>query len=203
MNNKNDKESINIKKRSFMQNFLNCIYEEKQNKDYFELVFLCIGTDRLIGDSFGPLVGTRLKELFEKYNICNINIYGTLNENICYTNVDKWIKIINKNHPGACIVVIDAALSKETNTPSVLNYKQKKNSFSLSQIISKKDQLLSYLIMFFQIIIFSKGKLNAMCIQFALFFIFSIIYQWKLFLNLSIKLISMITQKTMLQTIMF
>jgi len=51
----------------------------------------------------------------------------------------------------------------------------KKNSFSLSQIISKKDQLLSYLIMFFQKIIFFKGKLNAKCIQFALFFIFSII----------------------------
>lgn len=125
MNNKNDKESINIKKRSFMQNFLNCIYEEKQNKDYFELVFLCIGTDRLIGDSFGPLVGTRLKELFEKYNICNINIYGTLNENICYTNVDKWIKIINNNHPGACIVVIDAALSKETNIGNIYVKKEK------------------------------------------------------------------------------
>lgn len=81
---------------------------------------------------------------------------------------------------------------------------KKKNQFSLSQIIRKKDQLLSYLIMFFQKIIFSKGKLNAKCIQFVFFFIFSIInYQWKLFLDLPIKLISKITQKTILQTTMF
>jgi len=51
---------------------------------------------------------------------------------------------------------------------------------------------------------FSKGKLNAKCIQFALFFIFSIINnQWKLFLHLPMKLISKITQKIMLQTTMF
>jgi len=35
-----------------------------------------------------------------------------------------------------------------SNTPSVPYYKQKQPIF-LSQIISKKDQLLSYLIMFF------------------------------------------------------
>jgi len=57
------------------------------------------------------------------------------------------------------------------STPSVPNYNKKK-PFYLSQITSKKDQLLSYVIMFFQKIIFSKGKLNAKCIQFALFFYF-------------------------------
>jgi len=43
-----------------------------------------------------------------------------------------------------------------------------------TQIIRKKDQLLSYLIILFQKNVFSKGKLNAKCIQFALSFIFSI-----------------------------
>jgi len=58
--------------------------------------------------------------------------------------------------------------------------------------------------MLFQIIIFFKEKLNANYIQFALPFIFSIINnQRKLFLHLPIKLISKITQKTMLQTTMF
>lgn len=102
-------------KQNFMQNFLKSIYEEKKVRDYMEVVFLCVGTDRLIGDSLGPLVGSRLKELFGRYNIYNINVYGTLNENINYTNIDKWMKIINKNHPKACIIVIDAALSKEYN----------------------------------------------------------------------------------------
>jgi len=68
-------------------------------------------------------------------------------------------------------------------TPSIPNYKQKIPTF-----------IIPYLIMFFQKLIFFKGKLNAKYIQFAFFFIFSIINYQKLFLHLPIKLISKITQ---------
>ena len=91
----------------------------------FQIVFLCIGTDRLIGDSFGPLVGSKLEKLLETYNIFNINIYGTLEENICYTNVEKCLSKIKKEHPDACIIVIDAALSKEINIGKIFVQRQK------------------------------------------------------------------------------
>ena len=84
--------SENNAKQNFIRDFSSYIYEEKRANNYLEIVFLCIGTDRLIGDCFGPLVGTKLEELLQKYNIFNINIYGTLKENICYTNIEKKIK---------------------------------------------------------------------------------------------------------------
>lgn len=91
------------------------LYQEKRKKGYLELVFLCIGTDRLTGDCFGPLVGTKLQERLEQYNIFNISIYGTLKENICYTNIKEVLDKIATRHKHACIIVIDAALSTEEN----------------------------------------------------------------------------------------
>ena len=112
-------------KEIFMKDFAKYIYEEKEKNDYFEIVFLCIGTDKLIGDSFGPLVGSKLEKMLEMYSIFNINIYGTLKKNINYTNIGKYINKIKKDHPNACIVVIDAALSKEINIGKIYVQRQK------------------------------------------------------------------------------
>lgn len=108
-----EKYEENELREIFIQDFTNYLFQEKKKRGYLEIVFLCIGTDRIIGDSFGPLVGTKLEELLENYNIFNINIYGTLKQNICYTNVLETLKMIKDKHPNACIVVIDAALSTE------------------------------------------------------------------------------------------
>lgn len=115
----------NIKQEQFVEDFSTILFEEKNNREYTEFVFLCIGTDRMTGDSFGPLVGTKLQELLEKNNIFNIDIYGTLNENICYTNVKEKINNIKKIHKNACIIVIDAALSNEENIGKIFVQKGK------------------------------------------------------------------------------
>lgn len=114
-----------IKQELFMKDFSTILYQEKTSKEYVEIVFLCIGTDRMTGDSFGPLVGTKLQELLEEYNIFNISIYGTLNQNICYTNVKEVLNIIKNKHKNACVVVIDAALSKEENIGQIYVQKGK------------------------------------------------------------------------------
>ena len=110
-------------KNIFINDFSKYLYEER--KKYFETVFLCIGTDRIIGDSLGPIVGTMLQEKLEKYNFFNITIYGTLQENICYTNIQDVLKVINKKHENACIIVIDAALSHEDNIGKIFVSKEK------------------------------------------------------------------------------
>ena len=120
-----EKENEQLVKSNFMQSFANYIYEEKRERNYLEIVFLCIGTDKIIGDSFGPLVGSKLEQLLEAYNIFNINIYGTLEENICYTNVDECLLKIKKDHPNACIIAIDAALSKEVNIGKIFVQREK------------------------------------------------------------------------------
>lgn len=114
-----------IKQEKFIEDFKNNLYQEINSKECIEFVFLCIGTDRMTGDSFGPLVGTKLQELLGENNIYNINIYGTLNENVCYTNAKEKIEVINKVHKNACVIVIDAALSNEENIGKIFVHKEK------------------------------------------------------------------------------
>ena len=115
MNLQYDKEEqqANYLKDIFMQDFKHSLYQEKNKRENFEIIFLCVGTDRMTGDCLGPLVGTRLEEKLAPYNIFNITIYGTLKENLCYSNMKDQLEHMKMNHPNACVVVIDAALSDE------------------------------------------------------------------------------------------
>ena len=70
----------------------------KSIKRYSEIIFLCIGTDKITGDCFGPLVGTNLKRMLENSNIFNITIYGTLIKNVNYSNVEQVIRTIQTRH---------------------------------------------------------------------------------------------------------
>lgn len=69
-------------------------------------IFVCIGSPRIIFDSVGPMVGSKLQDL-------GYEVYGTLDNPIHGTNVkDYWdstIKNIDKNK----VVSIDAALSSK------------------------------------------------------------------------------------------
>lgn len=111
----NDYYQKNEQKEEFIKNLTSILYEEKRKNGFMELVILCVGTDKITGDCLGPLVGTKLKELLSCYNIFNINIYGTLENNISYSNAKINLNIIEKMHPNAYIIVVDAALSKREN----------------------------------------------------------------------------------------
>ncbi len=120
---KNRKEEE--QKEQLIQELGNYLYQEKRKKGYIELVFLCIGTDRITGDCFGPLVGSKLEEKLEHYNIFNINIFGTLKENVCYTNIKEVLKTIEIKHPNACLIVIDAALAVQEKIGNIIVRKEK------------------------------------------------------------------------------
>jgi len=129
----------------FINDFGSKLYTKKREKNYSELVFLCIGTDRITGDCFGPLVGSRLIENLKEYNIFNINIYGNLENPINHENINQKINQINKKHQNACIIVIDAALSKKenigniyvTNEKTILGKVLNKNKFEIGDISIK------------------------------------------------------------------
>ncbi len=69
------------------------------------IIFICIGTDKLLTDSFGPRVGERLKQNFKENN--NIKIFGTLKEPIHLKNAPILYRKLknNKNQ----IILIDSA----------------------------------------------------------------------------------------------
>lgn len=81
------------------QSLLEC---NPQNK---RPIFICIGSDLVLGDSLGPLVGTLLK----KKNIQSY-VYGTLNFPITAKEVEYAGKYLKQTHPDSIAIAIDAAI---------------------------------------------------------------------------------------------
>ena len=104
----------------FKREFYRILMNEKKKNNYKQIAILCIGTDKMTGDCFGPLVGTKLVKLLENCNIYNVNIYGSLEKNINYTNILEELKRVKNENKNACIVVIDAALSTKENIGKII-----------------------------------------------------------------------------------
>ena len=73
-------------------------------------VVVCIGSDLAIGDSLGPVVGTMLKK--KGYGGA---VYGTLKNPITAKEVKYLNNFLQRTHPGAPIIAIDAAVGDETD----------------------------------------------------------------------------------------
>lgn len=69
-------------------------------------VFVCIGSDRVTGDSLGPLVGTKL----QYSRGFSLPVYGTLEFPIHALNLRDAMRSIKYIHPDNPIVAIDASL---------------------------------------------------------------------------------------------
>lgn len=69
-------------------------------------VFVCIGSDRVTGDSLGPLVGTRLQ--YTKG--FTLPVYGTLDFPIHALNLKDAIRSVKYFHPQSPIIAVDASL---------------------------------------------------------------------------------------------
>lgn len=87
--------------RDYLYDELTCILKSKR-----PIIFLCIGTDRSTGDSLGPLVGHKLKEVKRK----NLYIYGSLNNPIHAKNLSDILEKIQNNFTNPYIVAIDSSL---------------------------------------------------------------------------------------------
>jgi putative sporulation protein YyaC len=85
----------------------NCLNEFLEENIHKSIVFLCVGTDKVIGDSFGPIVGHFLN------NEKNINIYGNLINTVNATNICEVNKEIKQKYKEPYIVVIDSAISEK------------------------------------------------------------------------------------------
>ena len=68
-------------------------------------VIICVGSDLVLGDSLGPLVGT----LLTNYNI-DTYIYGTLKSPITAKEVNYASNHVKSVHPNAITIAVDAAV---------------------------------------------------------------------------------------------
>lgn len=103
---------------NFVNDFSNKMCSITDGNSYSNVIFLCIGTDRLIGDSFGPLVGSRLATLLKGAD--RLNVVGTLENNVCLCNISEVLQNIRNTYSNPFVVAIDAALSIPSQIGSVL-----------------------------------------------------------------------------------
>lgn len=77
----------------------------ENNPDGRKPIFICVGSDLVLGDSLGPLVGTLLK----KKNL-GAYVYGTLNMPITAKEVEYAKIYLKQMHPSSVVIAIDAAV---------------------------------------------------------------------------------------------
>lgn len=77
-----------------------------------ELVFICIGSDRITGDSLGPLVGHSLS----RQGLTFAYVYGTLSQPVHALNLRETIDEIKLRHPDSLLIAIDASLGARKHT---------------------------------------------------------------------------------------
>lgn len=68
-----------------------------------DIVIIGIGNSRIIGDSFGPLVGEILKD--------DYNVVGDMKNNVNYSNLEIYIDRINRKYSNPYIITVDSAMS--------------------------------------------------------------------------------------------
>ncbi len=73
-------------------------------------ILICIGSDLVLGDSLGPLVGTLLR----KKNVRSY-IYGTLNYPITSREVEYARTYIKQMHPNSISIAVDAAVGESND----------------------------------------------------------------------------------------
>ena len=80
-------------------------------------VFLCIGSEKVIGDSLGPMVGSKLLEQ------CGGFVYGILGKNVNALNLKYASEFIRAVHRNCCLVVVDSAVGEISEVGTVQIYK--------------------------------------------------------------------------------
>lgn len=98
-----------MKNEKFVQDLQKQIFQY-MTQEFSEIILLCIGTNQLIGDCIGPMVGELLNQETKKENII---VYGNMIETINFKNARKTIEYILKKYKKPFIITVDSALGTE------------------------------------------------------------------------------------------
>lgn len=111
--------------QSFVNDFSIIMRAKIENLEISKLIFLCIGTDKIIGDSFGPIIGYKLKNLF--YGEKNIEIIGDLENAVNLSNIETIIDNVYSTYETPFLIAIDAAMSNKTKIGKIVVSNSKMN----------------------------------------------------------------------------
>ena len=105
----------------FIIDFSNNLYSVTQKNNFSDTIIFCIGTDRVTGDSLGPIVGYKLANLFKD---TQVKVIGDLDNVVNANNVQKEINKIYVKYKSPCIIAIDSALSSKNNLGDIIVSKE-------------------------------------------------------------------------------
>lgn len=99
------------------------------------IVLVNIGTEKYIGDSFAPLLGSMLQG-----RLSIIKSYGNLDNTINGVNLLEKINIINKKHSNDLIIGVDSIFSKNKDK-CAMDFSICEDSFIPGQGVNKENTL--------------------------------------------------------------
>lgn len=85
--------------------------DEFLGNDTLPPVVLCIGTDRVIGDALGPIVG---ELLVRRYDVPAF-VYGTLSLPVTALTLPAVADFIRSRHTGQKVIAVDSSLGKPSD----------------------------------------------------------------------------------------
>ena len=100
---------------SNVNNVINELSTLSKVKDF---VFVCIGTDKHINDSVGPMTGSFLE-------LSGYKVYGTLGKPVTAINYSKVRKGILEDNKEAIIIAVDACITKDSEAHGNIIIKKK------------------------------------------------------------------------------
>lgn len=92
--------------RNEINDYITKLLKGQKGLGYRKIIILCIGSDRYIGDSLGPLIGSYLEEK------TNCTVYGSLEQPVHAGNLAKIIDDIHQQYYQPIIIAVDACLGK-------------------------------------------------------------------------------------------
>lgn len=90
----------------FAEKLHQMIREEMIRQNKTGVVFLCIGTDRSTGDSLGPLIGYKLRQM----GITGASVLGTLDRPVHAMNLENYVAVLKRCYRNDLIVAVDASV---------------------------------------------------------------------------------------------
>lgn len=93
---------------STVKSFFDRIFSENRNK---RIDIVCVGTDKVLFDAVGPLIGTFIKDKVD------FPVFGTLSDTVNKTNVGEYVEYYRINaNPNRVTIAIDASVGEPTES---------------------------------------------------------------------------------------
>lgn len=98
------------------------------------VVFVCVGNGSVVGDSFGPLVGSILMG-----KSC-VDVVGNLENNISYENIEFEMSKVEEFYRDRVVVVVDSALSGLENNVGKIFIESR--GLKYGEALDKKNRII-------------------------------------------------------------